>query len=121
MQSRISWFEIPVSDFERAKKFYETIFDETLQVLDLANFKMGIFPSEKIGGAICWFPEWYKPSAEGALLYLNAGPDLSIIEKRIEPACGKIIQSKKFIAPGRGYMCMFMDTEGNRLALHSDN
>lgn len=120
MISRLGWFEIPTAEFDRAKRFYESIFDEKLEVLDLENFKMGIFKSETIGGAICWAPQWYKPSADGTLVYLSAGADLSIVEGRIEAAGGKVIQSKKFIAPGRGYMCLFMDTEGNRLALHSE-
>lgn len=119
MESKLSWFEIAVSDFDRAKKFYDDIFSQTIQVMDLGQLKMGLH-NEKIGGAICWGP-WYKPSPDGTLIYLNADPDLSEVEQRIEKAGGKIIQSKKLIAPGRGYMCLFFDSEGNRIALHSMN
>lgn len=122
MESRVSWFEIAVSDFDRAKKFYEFIFDESLTVVDLHPLKMGLFPGgNNAGGAICYESRWYKPSAEGTLVYLNANPDLMAVQDRIESAGGSIIQSKKMIAPGRGYMCLFLDSEGNRLALHSNS
>ena len=113
----ISWFEIAVSDFERAKKFYESIFNEHMMVMDLGVLKMAIF--QRMDGAICHNPNWYKPSIDGTLIYMNADPDLSIIQSRIEPSGGTLIQTKKLIAPGRGYMCLFTDSEGNRLALHS--
>lgn len=122
MDSRITWFEIAVSDFKRACTFYETIFEEKLHVLDLGQLKMGVFPESKhAGGAICYLPEWYKPSAEGSIIYLNANPDLKAVQDRISAAGGSVIQAKKLIAPGRGYMCLFLDSEGNRLALHSDD
>lgn len=121
MKPRVSWFEIAVSDFDRAKKFYEAIFDERLVVLDLGNLKMGLFPGgANGGGAICFESKWYKPSADGTLVYLNVNPDLSEVAGRIEAAGGSIIQPKKMISPERGYMCLFLDSEGNRVALHSD-
>ena len=122
MESRVSWFEIATSDFDRALKFYETIFAEPLQVLDLGELKLGIFPNgSNVGGAICYQSNWYKPSVDGTIIYLNANPDLQKVQDRIVPAGGSIIQPKKFIAPGRGYMCLFLDSEGNRLALHSNS
>ncbi|HEU4718093.1 MAG TPA: VOC family protein [Bacteroidia bacterium] len=120
----LNWFELPVADFERAKKFYETIFGVTLHVMDFGNFRMGLFPSEpgngKLTGAIC-FGEWYKPSQDGALIYFNANPDMQSVLDRIEKAGGKIIHPKKQISPEYGFMAMFIDTEGNRVALHSQN
>ena len=115
----VAWFEIPVDDFDRAKKFYEAIFETELETLDLGALKMGVFPHSEVGGAICW-GAWYKPSAQGTLLYLNADPDLSAVQDRIEAAGGKIILPKKQISPEHGFMCLFEDSEGNRLALHSN-
>lgn len=121
MEPRISWFEIAASDFERAVKFYENIFEEKLQVFAFGELKLGVFSDSKsIGGAICYEAKWYKPSADGTIIYLNANPDLLTVQNRIENAGGSIIQPKKLIAPGRGYMCLFLDSEGNRLALHSN-
>lgn len=119
-QSWTGWFEIAVADFERAKQFYEKIFDMEIETLDLGGFKMGIFPhTETVGAAICW-GAWYQPSPHGTVVYLNANPDLLEVQNRIEAAGGKVIQPKKQISPEHGFMCLFEDSEGNRLALHSD-
>lgn len=112
------WFEIPVESFDRAVKFYQDIFDVSLHVNDFGGFKMAVFPHGNVGAAICW-GAWYKPGDTGPVVYMNANPDLSTVLERIEPAGGKILQAKKQISPDHGYMALFLDSEGNRLALHS--
>jgi len=63
---------------------------------------------------------FYKPSAtDGPLIYLNGNPDLQIILDRVEAAGGKIIVPKTEINPDYGFMGVFIDTEGNRIGLHS--
>ena len=114
------WFEIPVSNFDRAKSFYETIFDTEIEANDLGSIKMGIFPHEEVGGAIVK-GEYYTPTPDGSIIYLNADPDLSGVLGKIEDAGGKVIQQKKQISPDHGYMALFEDSEGNRLALHSNS
>ncbi|MCB0522675.1 MAG: VOC family protein [Lewinellaceae bacterium] len=120
-KSWTGWFEIAVADFDRAKKFYETIFNMEIHTIDLGALKMGIFPhgKEGAGASICW-GAWYKPSPHGTVVYLNAEPDLLEVQNKIEGAGGKIVQPKKQISPEHGFMALFEDTEGNRLALHSD-
>lgn len=123
-KNAISWFEIPAEDLDRAQKFYETIFATELTVLDLDNIKMRLFPLENrmdgVGGAICKAEGFYKPSStEGVLIYLNGNPDVQIILDRVEPAGGRIIVPKTLISPEYGYMGIFIDTEGNRIGLHS--
>jgi predicted enzyme related to lactoylglutathione lyase len=119
----ISWFEIPAKDINRAQKFYETIFDITMTPIDLTQIQMRLFPIENqmnIGGAVVYNDRFYKPSStEGPLVYLNGNPDLQTILGKIEAAGGKIIVPKTQISPDHGYMGLFIDTEGNRLALHS--
>jgi len=120
----ISWFEIPTVDLDRAQKFYETIFGTALIPLDLQNLKMRMFPIENqmagIGGALCYNKDFYKPSStDGPLIYLNGNPDVQKILDKIEPAGGKILVSKTQISPEYGHMAVFIDTEGNRIALHS--
>lgn len=112
------WFEIPANDFERAKKFYEAIFEMEIEALDFGGLQMGIFPHQEVGCAIC-SGEWYKAGPQGPVVYLNANPDLEIVLKRVEKAGGKIIQNKKEISPEYGFMALFLDSEGNRLGLHS--
>ena len=123
-KNAISWFEIPAIDLNRAQKFYEAIFDIQMIPLDTANFQMRMFPIEDmmngIGGAIMKAEGFYKPSAtDGPLVYLNANPDVQIVLDKIEVAGGKIVVPKTQISPEYGYMAVFTDTEGNRIALHS--
>src|SRR5258705_12163944 len=122
-KNAISWFEIPTTDPDRAQKFYETIFGISLISLDLQNIKMRMFPVEDqmsgIGGALCYNKDFYKPSSsEGPLIYLNGNPDVQNVLDKIESAGGKIMVPKTQISPEYGHMAVFIDTEGNRIALH---
>ncbi|MBL7742619.1 MAG: VOC family protein [Chitinophagaceae bacterium] len=123
MKNAISWFEIPASDLVRAAKFYETIFNTRLNPLDLPNIKMRMFPIEDmmgVGGAVVDSGGFHKPSAtDGPLIYLNGNPDLQIILDRVEKAGGKIMVPKTEISPEYGFMAVIIDSEGNRIGLHS--
>lgn len=123
MKHAIDWFEIPTADLERACAFYEKIFEFKLQPMQLANrLRMAMFPvnpAQSVGGALCHHPEFYTPSLTGTLVYLNADPDLGVVLGRIEKAGGKILVPKTQISPDYGYMAVFIDSEGNRVALHS--
>ena len=117
----VSWFEIPVEDFERARKFYSTIFDYEMPTQDFEGTKMGILPYDQdkgIGGAIAK-SEHHTPAKEGVALYLTADPDLSAVLDRIEDAGGSVITGKSAVG-NQGYVAIFDDTEGNRLGLHSN-
>ena len=121
-QSAISWFEIPVTDMARAKKFYETILSITMMDLDIGNgLKMALFPTEPdgIGGALAQHKDFYFPGQQGALVYLNANPGIQPILDRVEAAGGKVLVPKTQISEENGYMAVFQDSEGNRVALHS--
>lgn len=122
-KNAVSWFEIPSTDLSRAQQFYETIFQCSLTLLDLPNIKMRMFPLEDqtgVGGAICYSEGFYKPSVtDGPLIYLNGNPDVQNILDRIEKAGGKIMIPKTEISPEYGFMAVFIDTEGNRVGLHS--
>ena len=122
LTNAISWFEIPVNNFERAKKFYSTIYDYDLPEQMMGEARMGFLlcDVEKggIGGAIV-SGQSKQPSADGTLAYLNGGKDLEIVLNRVETAGGKILLPKTQISPEIGYFAYFMDTEGNKLALHS--
>ena len=121
-RNAISWFEIPVADYDRAKKFYETILGFSLEPMDIPGLKMLMFPTDdRMGasGALIFAPEFYQPSANGTMVYLNGNPDLKTILDRVEAAGGKIAMPKTAITPEIGFMGVFFDTEGNRVALHS--
>jgi uncharacterized protein len=122
-KNAISWFEIPATDLDRATKFYESVFGIQLTPWDFPNIRMRIFPLEDmmgVGGAVVDSGGFHKPSAtDGPLIYLNGNPDVQIVLDKIESAGGKVIVPKTEISPEYGYMAVFIDTEGNRIGLHS--
>jgi len=123
-KNAISWFEIPATDIQRAQKFYESIFDFQMIPMDLQQIQMRMFPTTDmmngVGGAICTSGGFHVPSEDkGPLIYLNANPDVQIVLDRIEGAGGRILVPKTQISPEYGFMAVFIDTEGNRVALHS--
>jgi uncharacterized protein len=123
-KNAISWFEIPATDLDRATKFYETIFGITLFPMEMEHIKMRMFPLEDqmdgVGGALVDSGGYHKPSAtDGPLLYLNGNPDLQNVLDKVEAAGGKIMVPKLEISPEYGFMGVFIDTEGNRIGLHS--
>ena len=123
MQHAISWFEIPSTNLQRATNFYETIFGVQLLVMDTPNIRMRMFPLEHmsgIGGAIVDSGGFHKPSVtDGPLIYLNGNPDVQNILDKVEAAGGKIMVPKTEISPEYGNMAVIIDTEGNRIGLHS--
>ena len=122
MNHAISWFEIPTTDISRAQQFYETIFGITMIPMDMPNIKMRMFPIDDMqnGGALVDSGGFHKPSAtDGPLIYLNGNPDVQNVLDKIESAGGKIMVPKTVISPEYGDMAVFIDTEGNRVALHS--
>jgi predicted enzyme related to lactoylglutathione lyase len=123
-KNAISWFEIPATDLARAQKFYETVFNIQLFPMDLPNIKMLMFqvedPQTGIGGAIVDSGGFHKPSSsEGVLVYLNANPDVQLVLDKVEAAGGKLVVPKTQISPEYGHMGVFIDSEGNRIAVHS--
>ncbi len=120
----ISWFEIGVKDLERATRFYEAIFSCTLIPMDLENIKMRLFPitdvQNGVGGALVDSGGFHKPSAtDGPLIYLNANPDVQIVLDKVAAAGGSIMVPKTPVSEDYGFMAVFIDTEGNRIGLHS--
>lgn len=123
MKHAISWFEIPVKNYERAKQFYTSVLNTEIKDHHMPeqNVKYGMFPYDNdnngVGGGLIE-AEGQTPTSEGPTIYLNGGDDLSTPLGRIEASGGKIIMQKTDIGEN-GFMAQFIDTEGNRIALHS--
>lgn len=120
----IGWIEVPVEDMDRAIKFYETVFGFKIERHQMGPIDMGWFSWIEnglgSGGSLVKSGDFYKPSTDGVLIYFTAhSGDLNNELSRIEPAGGKVLEPKTFIAEGYGYYALFIDTEGNRVALHS--
>ncbi len=117
----VSWFEIPAIDFQQAVEFYQYIFGITMQQNITASNAMAFFPTNTgIGGAVV-AGSGYVPSDSGLLIYLNGGDNLSIVLDKVELAGGRIIMPKTLISEESGYFAVFIDSQGNKLALHSKN
>lgn len=121
MKNAINWFEIPVRNFDEGKKFYETIFGTDMQLMEAMGMKSAFFPADMETGGVsgCILQgDGYEPASKGTLVYLNGGDDLSVVLSKIEAAGGKIVLPKTAIGP-HGFMAHFIDTEGNKVGLHS--
>ncbi|HVZ95914.1 MAG TPA: VOC family protein [Chitinophagaceae bacterium] len=120
----LNWFEIPVTDMGRAKHFYQVAFGIHMEDMNSNGMEMAMFPYEmgsgKLSGALVK-SDISKPSETGVLIYLNANPDMTEVLQRIETEHGRVIMGKTLISPEIGYMAVFIDTEGNRVALHSQH
>lgn len=117
----VNWFEIPVSDLERAQNFYEKVFDIEITVNEMNNLRMGWFPfEENAAGATGTLmeSESYVPSYEGSMVYFSVD-DIEAILENIEANKGKVITNKMSIGEF-GFVGHFEDSEGNRLGLHAN-
>lgn len=120
----VGWFEIPTANLDRAIKFYETVFGFKMNRQLMGHLEMAFFPWLENGlgssGALVFQQEHYKPSTDGTLLYFTAhSGDLANELARVEAAGGVVLRDKTLITEEIGYMGLFLDTEGNRIALHS--
>ncbi|MEP2773716.1 MAG: VOC family protein [Fulvivirga sp.] len=122
MANAINWFEIPANDLKRACSFYKQVLDLEVHTHEVMGTEMGFLHNgqDGVGGALVK-GEGYKPSADGALVYLNGGDDLSKPLAKVETAGGKVVLPKTKISDEIGYMAIFMDPEGNKVAFHSPN
>ena len=125
MKNAISWFEIPASNLDRAQQFYETILQTKLADMNMPGMPMRMFPVDDpmdphaVSGALVHAPGFSEPAANGSMVYLNANPDVQLVLDRIEAAGGSIVVPKTLISEEIGHMAVFIDSEGNRVALHS--
>ena len=116
----VNWFEIPVSDMTRAKKFYEKVFGVELTPEEMDQYTMSFFPwTENAPGSAGMLikGETYEPSHAGAVLYFSVD-DIEETLRKISAEGGRTLMPKKSIGE-YGFIAHFEDTEGNRLALHS--
>ena len=116
----INWFEIPTTDFARAKTFYEAVLERSIETMTMGPSTMGFLSSgpESVGGAIV-HGDGTAPSQSGTLVYLNGGDDLAPMLARVKGAGGQVAVPKTDIGSGFGFFAHFIDTEGNKVGLHS--
>jgi len=120
----VGWFEIPVTNMERAIKFYENLFGVQLHRESIGGLDMAWFPGDMEGpgasGSLVYKPDTFKPSSEGTLVYFNSQyGDVSRELAKVKDLGGKVVTPKTLITDDIGYYAICTDTEGNRIALHS--
>lgn len=120
MKKGAIWFDIPVSDMARARAFYAAVLGEEVNEMPGTNGTVAFLPMELGGyGGDLALGENQKPGQWGATVYFDGDPDMQAILDRVEPAGGKILQPKMFMGETVGNIAFFLDTEGNRVGLHS--
>lgn len=119
MVNTLNWFEIPATDFARAKAFYAKVLDAPIQDFDKNYAFLPTDPKKDgFGGAIAR-GENYVPAMTGTTVYLDGGNDLSVPLSRVEKAGGTVILPKTPVGENRGFIALFIDTEGNKVGFHS--
>lgn len=122
----LTWFEIPVSDLQRAKKFYETILDIEMVIRTDGAGEAVFFPydptiiqatSGRVTGVLSK-STGNSPSDNGTMVYINASPYIEDVLEKVEQTGGKIIMPKTEI--NAGFIAVIIDSEGNKVGLHSE-
>ena len=120
----VGWFEIPAEDLDRAQKFYEGVLGLKLERHTMGPLEMAWFPwiEDTVGspGSLVQAKEFYKPSTEGVQIYFTSpSGDCATELARVEEAGGKLLRPKTLINEEVGYYGLLLDSEGNRIAVHS--
>ena len=118
MKNALNWFELFVTDLDRATRFYETLLGISLRRGDFGGMPMAVFPYDGgVGGALVKHPQ-RKPTAEGGLVYLDATDKLDACVERTKRAGGEVVMPRTPIGEN-GFIAMVRDSEGNVIGLHS--
>ena len=118
MANQVVWFDIPAVDLDRAIRFYSAILGAPVSKDEMPGMAMGVLlhEGEDVGG--CIYVSEVSPSDQGPLLYFNCQGRLDEAIAAVVPNGGTILQPKHTIGP-YGSRAIVLDSEGNRIALHS--
>jgi predicted enzyme related to lactoylglutathione lyase len=118
----VIWFEIYVQEMERAKTFYEAVFQVTLERMEspIKEMELWGFPMNMgkmgAGGALVRMTGC-SSGGSGTIVYFSCA-DCAVEATRVIQAGGSI-QSEKFSIGQYGFIALVIDTEGNLIGLHS--
>lgn len=122
MNNPVGWFEIYVQDMERAKKFYEGVFERKLEKLSgpSDNIELWAFPMQmdKVGAAGALVKmQGFPPGGNSVLVYFSC-EDCAVEAARAVKLGGRV-QKEKMSIGQYGFIALVFDTEGNKIGLHS--
>ena len=116
----VGWFEIYVQDIERAKKFYQSVFEVTLERLESPGVEMWAFPMQRdamgITGSLVRMEG--VPSGGNSVLVYFMCADCAVHADRVRAAGGRVTREKMSIGQ-YGFIALAVDSEGNMIGLHS--
>ena len=118
----IHWFEIPVSDIDRAQRFYETLLAQAMRREQMGPQTLAVFAYQEgggIGGALLQSATAPTPGNEGVRIYLNAKPSLDAVLARARELGAEVVLPKLQLPRDIGFIAQIVDSEGNRIGLHS--
>jgi predicted enzyme related to lactoylglutathione lyase len=117
--NQVVWVDIPVVDLDRAVRFYSAVLGDTVRKEEFPGMSIGLLPGADSDVSGCLFTKAEDgPCDRGVLVYLNAQGRLDEAIAAVESNGGKVLQPKHQIGP-HGFRAVILDSEGNRLALHS--
>jgi len=120
----LCWTDIPVTNLDRAIKFYSAILGKEVRKMSETGFEYGLLPHEEqnASGCLCVGGDSVgnknEPSETGPLIYLSVEGRLNEAVKAARVNGGKVLQERQQIGP-HGVRAIIADSEGNRIALHS--
>ena len=122
MANQVVWFDLPVTELDRAIRFYSAVLGDTVRKEHAPGMTFAVLPHKENEVSGCLTPgcegNENKPSAQGPLLYFNCQGRLDAAIAAVVPNGGKVLQPKHQIGP-YGFRAVVLDSEGNRIALHS--
>ena len=119
MSNQIVWCDIPARDLDRAIQFYSAVLGKPATKQTVSGMTFGLLPDfdNSVSGCIIRTEE-AKPSADGPMIYMNCDGRLDAAIAAVEPNGGRVLKPKHSIGP-HGFRAVVLDSEGNRIALHS--
>jgi predicted enzyme related to lactoylglutathione lyase len=121
MANTIVWADIPVSDMDRARKFYAAVLQADIELMDGAGGDVALLPGDPMSGEVSGDlvrGEEQKPGAGGITIYLDSRGDPEGMVERAVAAGGKVLMPVASMGDMVGFIGMFEDSEGNRIGVH---
>jgi predicted enzyme related to lactoylglutathione lyase len=116
--NRAVWFDIPATDLDRAAAFYSAVLGVRVDKETFGDSSIGVIEHEEGNGG-CLVPNHEEVAAGGVLIYLNVDGRIRHAVSQVVPHGGTVVKPIHSIGP-HGYRAVILDSEGNRVALHSN-
>ena len=117
---RVVWFDLPVADLERASRFYAAVLGIEVSPAKAGNFTFAVLEHGPDGNGGCLIPNAKEVSAVGILVYMNVDGRVRDAVAQAQKHGGRVLKAIESIGP-HGFRAIVIDSEGNRIALHSSS